>query len=362
MPHSNNIITAPVGLGDVQVVQKTNARDLRDAIINNNLNIYSRCRPGCWSVSNGVLTFLRPTGNFADPRGINPRYGWDRFAYSLEHNDDYSHNAERYSVGGEAVETLMISSDYPASVFTTELVFNLGEVAWFNEDTRFHAKNDLSYTHIHAINASSGQIIGSVAKANIEYSGRVGRAIFQVSLTIPGTTGTTSTTNVIFSLGSEVRAYASFPDAQKTYIVSRLSAPVYNVLISRDVLADMKNNIVGLSSIDQNDTIYDVYIENYISSFTNGATTIPLIDLKFVIEMRNSGNKYQVSQARWNVIGTIKKTKVGTIYETQSFNRTWAIRTDMMYADNLPLNNSAANTYVYEVWLESFGITNVQQI
>lgn len=273
-----------------------------------NVNKYSRFRPGYWYVdTSGDLAFQKPRGGgYNDPRGTDPS-GISVEAYKLGDFRGYNHDASSpsFNTGSDVFETTFPSSA-GGGTKNIEIVFNLGETDWFGEESQYRGKNNITtaYDTIYAarLNGSTRTIVGSCHKNDLEISGNSARAPITVSLYM-NASGTTTYT-LYFGLGYAGKAYAWFPNAL-TLKITVLSGAIVITRVLSSALPGLKNKLVlSPSGSVSPSTLQDVIVYGGEKSYTSAVITATFTDLSFVAKM-SGGQEFKFTDLRLPVRGTV---------------------------------------------------------
>lgn len=274
------------------------------------VNKYSRFRPGYWYVDEqGKLQFQRPLGGSVnDPRGERPSGGSTQ-AYALGDFRGYNPSANPPSLNtGSSEMEVTLASSQAGDTIDVELVFNLGEVDWFGEETEYHGKNYITsaYDTLYAyrIYGTIGRaMVGSCHKDDLERSGYMARAPITCQLTAPSSGSTQY--EILFALGYAGKAYADFPDTLKIKL-TLLSGAVVFVRVLPEAVSALKTKLT-LSPSGTGDSpsdLQEVIVVNGEKSYTTAATTANFTGLSFVARMA-SGNTYKFTTLRLQATGTV---------------------------------------------------------
>ncbi len=298
------------------------------------INIYSRFRPGYWYVgTDGKLAFRLPRGGSqTDPRGYRSNGTDNKEGYHLGDFGGYNpYAAAPYiNTGGTSMD-LIFPANQAGTTQTQELVFNLGEVDWFNEGEEYHGKNDIttSYTYLYCCQVVSGTpqtgtVIGSCHKDDLEKSGYTARASMDVSVKLPSTAGGSTSYVYQFGLGYGGKIYALFPNTI-TINVSVNSGAVIIVRVSSSVISALKTKLtLSPSDADDPTTLQEVYPSGETQKMlTSAYSSVTFSGLQFIARMY-SGNLFAFTSLRVGVSGTISRydqspSEGGTIQNTSTF-------------------------------------------
>lgn len=270
------------------------------------VNKYSRFRPGYWYVdTSGNLAFQRPQGGgYNDPRGADTN-GISVQAYKLGDFRGYNHDAASPSLntGSDLYEVTLASGQGGKNV-NVEVVFNLGEVDWFGDETQYHGRNNITgaYDTIYAARKTGTTgfvIVGSCNKNDLEKSGYQARAPITVSL-FANASGTTAYT-LIFGLGYAGKAYAWFPE-ELTLKLTVLSGAIIIVRVLPEALVGLKSKL-SLTPLDSSN-ISQILVYGGEISYTSAVISATFTNLSFIARMA-SGNEYMFTALRLAATGTV---------------------------------------------------------
>lgn len=339
------------------------------------LNIYSRYRPGYWYVdTSGKLAFQKPRGSAAnDPRGS--RFGKSEEAYSLGDFRGYNQDAASPSLntGGDVYE-VVFASDQGGKETQIEIVFNLGEVDWFDEETEFHGRNYINagaydYIYVEVEYSNGSKIIeGGCSKNDLERGERYARAPIPVSLYVP-TSGTLEHT-LRFALGTAGKGYAYFPN-ELTLRLKVLSGAVVIVRILADAITGLRNKL-SLSPSNTGDSPSDaqeVRLYNNQNNYETAVTSATFSQLSMIVRMY-SGNEYQINSLRLGISGTVycynkPYNESGAYIKSQKdFNMSIAANGAGIYTATFALPETANDQEYFYCDIKNFtdSVVNAKQI
>ena len=288
----------------------TSSMDLGTLCSSENVNKYSRYRPGYWYVdTSGNLQFQRPRGaGHNDLRGS--RYGLPYEAFALGDFRGYNTLAPAPSLNnGTDFYEVIFSSESGGSTKEVEVVLNLGEVDWFGEETEFRGKNSIpaNYNTVYAERKSVNQTIWSVAgschKDNLERSGNTARAPINISVTVPSSGSIDY--NLRFGLGYAGKAYAYFPNTL-TLRATRLSGAYVIVRTTQEAVTSLKSSLQVPSGYgDTASDLWQILVYNGEKEYENAVTAASFSQLSLIAEME-SHNQYILTSPRITVSGTAK--------------------------------------------------------
>lgn len=299
-----------------------------------NINIYSRFRPGYWYVgTDGKLAFRLPRGGSqTDPRGYRSNGTDNKEGYHLGDFGGYNPYAVApYVNTGSGVMELYFPANQAGNTVTETLVFNLGEVDWFNQGDEYHGKNAItsSYVYLYCCKVVNGtpqlsNIVGSCHKDNLEKSGYTARASMSVSLVLPSTAGGSTTYVYQFGLGYGGKIYALFPNTVGITVNVNEGAVCY-VRVSSSVISALKTKLtLSPSDADDPTTLQEVYTSGESQKMlTTAYSSVTFSGLQFIARMY-SGNLFAFTSLRVGVSGTISRydkspLKGGTLQSTSTF-------------------------------------------
>lgn len=341
--------------------------DLARLCTSSKVNHYARFRPGYWYVdTSGNLTFQVPRGGTqTDPRGNRPDGKGNKEVYALGDFRGYNHDAPSPSLntGSDTME-LTFASDQAGKDVSIEVVFNLGEVDWFNEETQYHGKNYINagaYDTIYAyrkIGTTSQAMIGSCSKSDLEKSGYTARAPITCTLFCPAS-GTTAYT-LMFGLGYAGKAYAWFPN-ELTVKLTVLSGAIIIVRVLASALTGLKSKLT-LSPSDTGDSptsLQEVIVYGGEKSYTSAVVSASFTELQFVARMY-SGRLYAFSSLRVGATGTVYcydrpiNASGAVLKSQQAFNAAMAASGYGTYTLNVSLPEAANDGEYFYVDISEF--------
>ena len=266
-----------------------------------NVNKYSRFRPGYWYMNaQGNLAFKRPDGTSADPRNNND--GRPKLGYYLGDFRGYnpSANAPGFTGGMSEIEFLYASN--VASSQTCDIVFELGEVDWFNEETEFHGRNNLAYDYVWIYSSLNGGTLtkaATVHKSNLITSGYNKRVDTQASVTVPAS-GTYVYT-FYFYLGTSAQRYAKFPNSLTVKITRVAGAYVYLGVLSTTA-SNLTGKLLGLEDGDENYDVSEVRVANGEMEIKTALGYAAYENVRFEVVLTNQ-RRYWITTSRLRITG-----------------------------------------------------------
>jgi len=235
------------------------------------------------------------------------------------------------------------------------VVFDIGEIDFFNEDNIYRSKNVIGYEYLCSIMDNS--IIALSHKDDLEVSGNYRR--MEITLDLDASSTKVYTIYLGFSDGYG-HINARFPDdVYKKITITKLNPPMWYINMLESDLPALKNSLSGLLSSDVNNSIYRVYFTPESGTLTPYSTTL---SAKFSTQiiMANTFNTYDVTQLRWYVGGRIEVYDPAiNLVSTQQFTSTMSMGADMAHTLNLTLNSQAIDGYIYRIYFTTFTTTGV---
>lgn len=358
-----------ISIMDVRNILGYPSMDLGTLCRCDNINKYSRFRPGYWSTGTSQnLIFNKPTGgSYNDPRGTDAS-GISVQAYKLGDFRGYDSTAREPFVNGQNPREYLVPFNHSGNTVIDEVVFDLGEVDWFGEELNYWGRNTITgFNQIIAVdvsNASSPKVLGYCNKADLisESGTNRKRAEFNVSLSVPSS----SVTNVVkihFALGSANKPYYYFPDIELIINVKKVSNPQYLIYATTEGLRNLYTKVASsLTSLDTN--VYDIQLMPTSGTLNAGATTLSYTTTDTVLVSYPSYNQYRVTAPRWTVYYTVKVINQNTGLQINSWtdSGTWVVNGTGRYNVSIPLNTTAQDNYLYRVELTNFGSTTIAPI
>lgn len=348
---------------DVRNATGTPSTDIGTLCRSENVNKYSRYRPGYWYVdTSGNLQFQRPRGwGTNDPRGS--RFGYAYEAYALGDFRGYNTLAPAPSLNnGSDFYEVVVASEGGGSTREFEIVMNLGEVDWFSEETEFRGRNNIpaSYDTVYAERkvGTSWSVIGSCHKDDLERSGHTARAPLNVSLAVPSSGSTNY--ELRFGLGDAGKVYARFPNTL-TFRVTRLSGAYVIVRTTTDAVASLKTRLQVPSGYgDTASDLYQILVYNGQKEYESAVTAAAFTQLSLVAEML-SHNQYILTAPRLTVTGTAKcynkpmNESGATLKSSKSFTANLATNGYGLYTGQFPLSEPANDGEYHYLDITGFG-------
>jgi hypothetical protein len=350
-----------ISTDDVNTVLGAGSHDFGTLCTHNNINKWSRFKPGYFLVIDGILTYRKPRlGDNIDPRGADGDRPNFENAYITDF-DGYKHSAPAMAIQGHSVREIEVASDYNIATITEQISLFLSNVDWFGDETIYNGKNYIS-NNLQVIFVKSDTVNGTyvtalaIDKENITQNTANG----EILISVPATGGQSKKTFVKFGLGHGNNISSYFDALILECTVYKRLPPTWAFNMPSSSLQALFNNLSGLTSADQSSQIYYCYFSPNSGDLTAGST-IANINFSAVIEME-TGNRYKVVQSRWTVGGEIYYSKDGVQYNTTSFSKTLAVNSLYEYNLNINLTKTAADEEQHIIKFLSFGRTAVELI
>jgi len=329
------------------------------------VNKYARFRPGYWYVdTSGNLAFQRPRGGTQnDPRGTRPD-GNPGEVFDLADFRGYNPAAVAPSIntGGTEME-VVFASDQAGKTVPVEVVFNLGEVDWFGEETKYWGRNNISsaYDTLYAYRGygTTGRaLVGSCHKDNLERSGYTARAPIDCQLTVPPTGSVEY--EIFFALGYAEKAYAYFPNTIKVKL-TLLSGAIMIVRVLSSAISGLKSKLtlVPSNTGDSPSDLQEIIVYGGEKSYTSAVITASFDAVSFIARM-SSGNTYRFTSLRLQATGTVycydrPMYDSGAVLRSQkSFNVGMAASGDGTYSMSVSLPEAAGDGKYFYIDISSF--------
>lgn len=329
------------------------------------VNKYARFRPGYWYVdTSGNLAFQRPRGGKQnDPRGTRPD-GNTGEVFDLADFRGYNPAASAPSIntGSDEME-VVFASDQAGKTVDVEVVFNLGEVDWFGEETKYWGRNNISpsYDTLYAyrIYGTSGMaLVGSCHKDNLERSGYTARAPINCQLTVPSSGSYEY--EIYFALGYAGKGYAYFPNTIKIKL-TLMSGAVMIVRVLSSAISGLKSKLTLIPSNtgDSPSDLQEVLVYGGGKSYDSAVTSASFNAISFIARM-SSGNTYKFTSLRLQATGTVycydrPMYESGAVLKSQSsFNVGMASSGDGTYTMNVTLPEAANDGEYFYIDISSF--------
>lgn len=341
------------------------------------INPYSRKRPGYWKEEGTELVFQKPRGgSYADPRGVRDNQAKTSTEdYVLSDFAGYNPEAITPGVEGGTDRVVNISSQDSGSV-PFDIIFYLGEVDWFNEETDYNGKNffGTTYSQLLAVD-SNGNVLGSCDRSEMTQQGRNLTAL-HLQFNVPISTSAASvTTNVRFALGHTNKPYAYFTgdyfsgaSTSLKITIKRNESPSWLVqIVGQAEVAALKNALRGLQPEDAADDYPIVTVDNNSGTFSGTNKTVYVSGLFFYV-LFTSGRRYEITQLRWLVSGDLEVfDRVNNkVLSTSRFSATMGFYghggEQEGYAFNLEIPETPRDNIIYRWMLDTFDPANCVQI
>lgn len=326
-----------------------------------NVNKYSRYRPGYWYVdTNGDLAFQRPAGGASrDPRGTRDD-GSNTQGYHLGDFAGYNPYARAPSFGGGDTYEVVFPSSDDGKTKDVDVEVELGEVDWFGDETKYHGRNNITtaYDTLYAYRqiGTTWSVVGSVSKDELSLSGYTSGASLTVSLLIPGEY------TLKFGLGYAGKAYAWFPDRAKVvlkvlqgaYVVIRVPESANASLFSR----------LQLPSGSTSTGVSEVTLEGNYKEITSSSSQVQFTELAMNAFM-DDGALYRITALRLTISGTVSCYN-GPMYESGStllssntFSKQIASNGYGIYTATFDMPQSTRDGYYYYIDITAFGGSSI---
>lgn len=326
-----------------------------------NVNKYSRYRPGYWATDGSkTLVFKKPLGgNYSDPRGTDTEIGSNLQLYKLGDFRGYNSTARQPWVDGDNPRITNLASTYTDPTYDEDVALNIGEVDWFNEETKYWGKNASlgGCNQVVAVD-SNGTVLGYVNKDNLRRDGRNLSADFTIAVKTP-TSSATQTTIVKFGLGKANKLYYYFPTESNLVIqTTKVSAPTYTIFMDESCSSTIYNRISRYLSESDTD-VYDVILSPQNGTFITGSTTLAFKTTSSIIVAYPSFNEYTIISPKLTLYYTVIVTNnnTGSVINTWTGNGTFAFAGHGLYNLSFPLNTKALDGYHYDIKITDIGST-----
>lgn len=332
------------------------------------INPYSRKRPGYWKEEGTELVFQKPRGGkYADPRGVrNNQAKTSTEDYVLNDFAGYNPEAITPGVEGGSERVVNISSTQTGTV-DFDIIFYLGEVDWFNQETDYNGKNffGTTYTQLLAVD-SKGNVLGTCNRSEMTQQGRNLTAL-HLQFGIPISTSATSvTTNVRFALGHTNKPYAYFTGdyfsgASTTLeiTINRNDQPSWIVQVLGADYQALKESLIGLQPEDAASDTFILTMYNNRGSFLGTSRYVNVEGIFFYV-LFPSGRRYEITQLRWAVSGDLEvfdrvKNKVVSTSRLSVTMGFWGHGGEKEgYAFTLTIPETPADNMIYRFNLDTF--------
>lgn len=328
-----------------------------------NVNKYSRYRPGYWTIgtNQNSLSFVQPRGiNYNDPRGTRSN-GIAQEVYFLGDFRNYNSTARGFFTDGQNPREIIVSSSAGSTVSET-VVFDCGEVDWFNEETTYHGRNNIQgMDQIVAVNTANGNVLGVCDKENLTSSGNRKRAEFSVNLSVPSDSYP-NTYNIKFGLGTANKLRYYFPDSDLQITVKRISSPTYLIYLKNAAAGDALYAKVKSQLLTSDTTVSRLDIVPTTGGFNAGTDKLQFTSTDAQLTAYPSQNLYRVTSTRWQVTFDLIKqnaTTGETLY-TDTQTKIWATNGYGRFAVVVDLPSAARDNELYRIELTNFGTTTIQ--
>ena len=328
------------------------------------INPFSRKRPGYWKVEGTELVFQKPRGgSYADPRGVrNNQAKTSTEDYVLNDFAGYNPEAITPGVEGGSDKVVNISSTQTGTV-DFDIVFYLGEVDWFNEETDYNGKNffGTTYTQLLAVDSSNNNVLGVCNRSEMTQQGRNLTAL-HLQFGVPISTSATSiTTNVKFALGHTNKPYAYFTGVNTglKITINRNNKPSWIVQVLGADYAALKESLIGLQSEDAASDTFILTMYNNSGSFLGTSRYVNVEGIFFYV-LFPSGRRYEITQLRWAVSGDLEvfdrvKNKVVSTSRLSVTMGFWGHGGEKEgYAFTLTIPETPADNMIYRFNLDTF--------
>ena len=332
------------------------------------INLFSRKRPGYWKEEGTELVFQRPRGGgYTDPRGVrNNESKTSTEDYILNDFTGYNPDAISPGIEGGSERVVNISSTQTGTV-DFDIIFYLGEVDWFNEETEYHGKNffGTTYTQLLAVD-SNGNVLGTCNRSEMTQQGRNLTAL-HLQFGIPISTSATSvTTNVRFALGHTNKPYAYFTGDYFSGVsttlkitINRNDQPSWIVQVLGADYTALKEALRGLQSEDAASDTFVLTMYNNRGSFLGTSRYVNVEGIFFYL-LFPSGRRYEITQMRWAVSGDLEvfdrvKNKVVSTSRLSVTMGFWGHGGEKEgYAFTLTIPETPADNMIYRFNLDTF--------
>lgn len=328
------------------------------------INPYSRKRPGYWKEEGTELVFQKPRGGkYADPRGVrNNQAKTSTEDYILNDFAGYNPEAITPGVEGGSERVVNISSTQTGTV-DFDIIFYLGEVDWFNEETDYNGKNffGTTYTQLLAVDSSNNNVLGVCNRSEMTQQGRNLTAL-HLQFGVPISTSATSiTTNVKFALGHTNKPYAYFTGVNTglKITINRNDKPSWIVQVLGADYAALKESLIGLQSEDAASDTFILTMYNNSGSFLGTSRYVNVEGIFFYV-LFPSGRRYEITQLRWPVSGDLEvfdrvKNKVVSTSRLSVTMGFWGHGGEKEgYAFTLTIPETPADNMIYRFNLDTF--------
>ena len=267
-----------------------------------NVNKYSRFRPGYWYMdSQSNLAFKRPDGTSTDPRG--PRNGSSKMGFNLGDFRGYNPTANPPGFVGGTTELEFKYASNVSSSQTCDIVFDLGEVDWFGDETEYHGRNNLAYDYVWIyaqLGSGTPYKAATVHKSNLESSGYNKRVDTQASVTVPSSG--TSVYTFTFYLGTSAQRYAKFPNTL-TVMISRVAGAYVYITVTSAAASNLTGKLLGLEDGDENYDVSEARVINGEMEITTALGYASYKDVRFEVVLSNQ-RRYWITSSRLQIAGT----------------------------------------------------------
>lgn len=324
-----------------------------------NVNKYARFRPGYWYMdSSGNLSFKRPDGTSTDPRNNNN--GRSKLGFYLGDFRGYNPSANPPGFTGGMTEIEFLYASNVSSSQTCDIVFELGEVDWFNEETEFHGRNNLAYEYVWiyaSLNGGTETKAAVVHKDNLIRSGYNKRVDTQASVTVPSSG--TNTYKFYFYLGTSAQKRAKFPNVLTVKITRVAGAYVYlGVLAS--AASNLTGKLLGLEEGDDNYDVSEVRVANGEMEIKTALGYAAYENVRFEVILTNQ-RRYWITTSRLIVAGngycyTKPRGESGsTLQSSNTFNKNLAVSGQGLYNFQITLPEIANDGEWFYLDITGFG-------
>lgn len=327
-----------------------------------NVNKYSRYRPGYWATDGSkTLVFKKPLGgNYSDPRGTDTEIGSNLQLYKLGDFRGYNSTARAPFYDGDNPRKINVASTYSGSTISEPVVIQLGEVDWFNTETNYWGKNaNFNCSQLVAVNGD-GTVIGYMDYANLQNDGRNKAAEFNVDVAVPTSSGYSTTTTIRVGLGKANKLYYYLPtESNLTITVTKSGNPSYNISIDESCASTIYSRIAG--QLEETDTnVYDIILSPSSGTFTTGATSLNFSTTDAIIVGYPSYNQFRIISPKLTLSYTVSvytKPQNGSLVNSWSTSSTFAFGGSGIYRIQIPLNTKALDNYYYDIKITDIGTT-----
>lgn len=319
-----------------------------------NINKWSRFRPGYWAVKDNLLIFIKPRGgNNIDPRGIDSEINDNKEGFKYGDFRGYDPNSEPPYVIGEKEITINPSSSQQGFI-DVEMTYYLSNVDWFNEEIQYRGRNNflVLYSTVCIRRKDTNAIIGKIEKSQI----LAGSKYCTITIKLPVPTSTeTYTIPVDVGLGQIDKYWHTLPFSDRIYTIKRNLKPSYIISIEREYYAELKLSIIGLDDVDQNQPIGAVIIDGGQSDFPASTIVHPIKNVKVTIIFFNSGHSYVLNHPRWSISGIQIYRKNGNYISTSDWSNTWQSQGNDTFSFNYDFGRTCQDGDVFLIQARSFG-------